>query len=633
MRVPHRRRGSSSSGRSPGRVGGAIGTVLVVLFGMLSDTAPVGAAPPERASGAGSIDMASTVISLRLAGVEDRVAVEEDLAWLANQRRAEAGLAPLMLAPAVVPAARRWAEAQAAAGKISHRGDLSPYPDSVPGLSWALTGENVGHSGSAKSSGPSVMTALDQAFYDSPKHRDNVLGPFTHIAVGATDDGSDLFVTVAFVDWKGAPVEGERLPESSLHDTLAKLDALRGVEGGVSVVGWASDADGGPKLQATLRGESSTLTPNVTRPDLEAIVGVEVDLRNGVEQLVPAAPGPVNVCIDSPAQGFGVGVDLGCRDITVPQGWDGLVGSGSGANAMSFAATGLLPGDGEPLALAPPVDHASPATENPATENSATENPATENPAGALPSRLWAGRYPASLQRYPNAAGDVAPSLVYADPFGRLHWQQPDGAAVAARPPGGVLAPGRASVDIGDLNGNGTDDLVVLVREGTGWAVTGFENADPSKPLPVTPRPELDGFVDVQVSVLPSTVAGSSTPDPDVDGSATPGEARPPTDPLATDRLALAGRTVGDAQPHAMLGDGPLFQLGASVPGDSPVDVELMNIEWVDVDGDGAPDAVMSSPDKAEGTCEVLLLTAAGLYQRVDDTVTLPGSPIDLEPR
>ena len=240
---------------------GAEGSTLIPAVGGAAHSAPV---PPGRI------------------GVEDRAAVEEDLAWLVNQRRQQAGLRPLLLAPQVIPAAREWAQHQAAADGISHRADLSPYPGSVPGLPWVLTGENVGHSGSAQVLGPAVLTALDQAFYDSPKHRDNVLGPYSHVAVGAVDDGVDLYVTVAFVDWGGASVRGERLPESTLHDTRSALDRVEAVEGGVQITGWVSDPDGDPSMNASIRGDATKLQPNVIRSDLLSVLGSRPDLKNGV---------------------------------------------------------------------------------------------------------------------------------------------------------------------------------------------------------------------------------------------------------------------------------------------------------------------------------------------------------------
>lgn len=229
-------------------------------------------------------------------------------------------------------------------------------------------------------------------------------------------------------------------------------------------------------------------------------------------------------------------------------------------------------------------------------------------------SRWWLGRSPATLQHYPNDGHASAPILVHADPFGRLHWSLPDGTAAVARPPGGAVAPGTLPVDLGDVDGDGDDDLVVLVRSDDGWAATGFENADPSKPLPVVNLPQSDDLREVQAAVLP---------DPVVKGAS-----KPRAGEILVERLAVTGRTADSSQVWASLRGAAAFPLGVSVPRSLVVDVE-----WLDADGDGVPDVVVSSPGGSAGTTRVQLFTAAGLYQRVDDTVTRSGSPIDLESR
>ena len=347
--------------------------------------------------------------------------VEEDLAWLINQRRAQAGLAPLLLAPTVRAPARRWAEAQAAAGKISHRADLSPYPATVPGLAWSLTGENVGHAGSARSGGPAIMTALDQAFYDSPTHRDNVLGPYTHLAVGAVDDGRDLYVTVAFVDWNGASVDGQRLPTSALHDTVGALDSVGGEEGGGRRVGGVAAPDAAPTAEVTIDGRARTVAPTEVRPDLASVAGAAPDLANGLNTLLPAPPGPTEVCVDGPPVGFGAGLSLGCRNVLVPQGWDGLVGAGDDAATVGYVASGLLPGAERPA--------------KPTGEPGTTAQPGTSaKPAGgpeAAHRPTWGTHFPAPLQRH-RADGGGGRSPGVCPPVGR---PAPRGA--------GARAPGR----------------------------------------------------------------------------------------------------------------------------------------------------------------------------------------------
>ena len=531
--------------------------------------------------------------------------VEEDLAWLINQRRAQAGLAPLLLAPTVRAPARRWAEAQAAAGKISHRADLSPYPATVPGLAWSLTGENVGHAGSARSGGPAIMTALDQAFYDSPTHRDNVLGPYTHLAVGAVDDGRDLYVTVAFVDWNGASVDGQRLPTSALHDTVGALDSVGGEEGGVRLVGWVADPDAAPTAEVTIDGRARTVAPTEVRPDLASVAGAAPDLANGLNTLLPAPPGPTEVCVDGPPVGFGAGLSLGCRNVLVPQGWDGLVGAGDDAATVGYVASGLLPGaerpakpTGEPGTTAQPGTSAKPAGE---------PEPA-DRPT-------WGTIFPATLQRY-RADGGGGASPVFADPFGRLHWRGPDGAKRVARPPAGQLAPGRPPVDLGDVDGDGVDDLVMLVRLGSSWALTGFADADPAKPLPVTKRPDLDGWTAVQLSVAPQRR---------IDGRPTVRSG-----PLrVTAGTIVAGHRKGDGPLVASIGGREAVEIGPTV---APAGA-VSDVEWVELDGDALPDAVVVDRQPDGDGSRVRLLMGVDSHRSAAQTVTVPGQPVDLEPR
>ena len=75
------------------------------------------------------------------------------------------------------------------AGKLFHTTDVSVYLD---GIDWHAWGENVGYT-------PGDVAGLQQAFIDSPPHRENILnGAFQQVAIGAVRVDGTLWVTVFF---------------------------------------------------------------------------------------------------------------------------------------------------------------------------------------------------------------------------------------------------------------------------------------------------------------------------------------------------------------------------------------------------------------------------------------------------
>jgi hypothetical protein len=108
---------------------------------------------------------------------------------LINQARAEAALPPLVMSAELVPDARRHTAAMIGAGSVFHStpGALASYA-----AGWELLGENVGLG--------SDVTVIHRVFLDSDSHRDNVLGDFDRVGIGAdrAPDGT-MFVTVVFM--------------------------------------------------------------------------------------------------------------------------------------------------------------------------------------------------------------------------------------------------------------------------------------------------------------------------------------------------------------------------------------------------------------------------------------------------
>lgn len=93
-----------------------------------------------------------------------------------NQKRAENGLAALQFDPELVAMAERWCETIASDGDLRHNPNLgSEAPDE-----YSRVGENVGYAGSG--------SAIDNAWWNSEGHRDNILGDYTAIGIAFVID-------------------------------------------------------------------------------------------------------------------------------------------------------------------------------------------------------------------------------------------------------------------------------------------------------------------------------------------------------------------------------------------------------------------------------------------------------------
>jgi hypothetical protein len=120
---------------------------------------------------------------------------EAEFVTLINQSRAQAGLAPLSSYADLVDDARRHTAQMIGEGTIFHSSS-SELAAATTG--WTLIGENVGM-------GPNP-SLLHVAFMNSQGHRENILGPYDRVGVGAerSPEGT-LFVTVLFMQSAAAP--------------------------------------------------------------------------------------------------------------------------------------------------------------------------------------------------------------------------------------------------------------------------------------------------------------------------------------------------------------------------------------------------------------------------------------------
>jgi uncharacterized protein YkwD len=115
---------------------------------------------------------------------------EQEIVRLVNATRAVSGLPALSIDAGLVSFARWHTREMSERGDIFHSGKDVRVASAPAG--WTRLGENVGMGGSAE--------RLHELFMQSPGHRANVLGDFSHLAVGA-DRGANgrLYVTVVFV--------------------------------------------------------------------------------------------------------------------------------------------------------------------------------------------------------------------------------------------------------------------------------------------------------------------------------------------------------------------------------------------------------------------------------------------------
>ncbi len=162
------------------------------LNGRQSHIRSIGASVAVSAALALSLSPASATASPLIARPHARVEVGTD-AWqvfkATNASRARSHLADLQLNRAMSQAARRHSLAMSRAGELFHTSDVNVYLD---GIDWHAWGENVGFT-------PGDVASLQQAFMDSPPHRENILNrAFHHVAIGAVRVNGTLWVTVFF---------------------------------------------------------------------------------------------------------------------------------------------------------------------------------------------------------------------------------------------------------------------------------------------------------------------------------------------------------------------------------------------------------------------------------------------------
>lgn len=113
---------------------------------------------------------ASATKSAATAG-PDQAAIDQILAET-NAFRAANGKAPLQLSDPMTTVARNWSQTMADTGAFNHNPN---YSKQIPS-GWTRAGENI--------AAGQTVSGVVQAWINSPGHRANLLGDFTHIGIG-----------------------------------------------------------------------------------------------------------------------------------------------------------------------------------------------------------------------------------------------------------------------------------------------------------------------------------------------------------------------------------------------------------------------------------------------------------------
>lgn len=285
---------------------------------------------------------AACALALLLASVTPAWAsFGSDVLRLINGSRAEAGLSPLTGNADMNAVARAWAEHLVATDTFEHNPD---YAGQIPS-GWSGAAENLaGHSDPS----PQVMHAN---LMDSPGHRANILGDFTHIGIGIADADGGMSVLVEVFG---------RYPGSLPGDTGG------GSGGGGSGGGSGGSGSGGGG------GSGGDTGPQPTVPEIpqgwlgSGSTGPEVttlqqDLASLGYDLVP--DGDFGARTQSAVRTFQS--DAGLRP-------DGLVGPGTSAALDAAVAAAAEPASAEPPDTA---SSEPPAEPTPTDEPSVTTSP------------------------------------------------------------------------------------------------------------------------------------------------------------------------------------------------------------------------------------------------------------------
>lgn len=222
---------------------------------------------------------------------------EVELLQLHNEARASAGLPRVADDIAAREVARNWARTMADSAHLRHNPNVANDVSAWVTRDWTVIGENVGR-------GPSARV-LHDAFMGSTGHRNNILGDFNRVGVGAArDGGGQLWVTVVFIKGPGMPVvpastwapfgNPYAFAEQQYRDFLGRGGDAGGVDH------WAT------MLRAGRATTASEVESFLRSPEFGGVMAPVVRLYFGAFARVPDQPG-LQHWLDSRRGGAGLG--------------------------------------------------------------------------------------------------------------------------------------------------------------------------------------------------------------------------------------------------------------------------------------------------------------------------------------
>ena len=158
----------------------------------------------------------AVVIATALGGATSYAATGSGYLNVLNQERASRGVPPLHVSTDLERVAQSWSDEMARTGVLRHNPRLE---SDVP--NWWSVGENVGMGGD--------MPDIEQAFWNSPDHRANILDArYTDVGIATAYSDNRIWITVVFrqpwhhITRQVAPARQPQQASSASRTTEAK---------------------------------------------------------------------------------------------------------------------------------------------------------------------------------------------------------------------------------------------------------------------------------------------------------------------------------------------------------------------------------------------------------------------------